>query len=99
MAAAKPTETVHTRGRARPWLEIARQSRQASAGLDDGRSEGRGAVCGATGMQLCYVLSQPQADDMVDVVAVRSKLHLVVLHDPVWRALRLRLGLRLQDVT
>ena len=58
--------------------------RQVSAGLIDGRSEGRRAVWGATAMQLCYVVpSQPQTDDMVDVAAVLSRWHLVVLHEGV----------------
>ena len=35
-------------------------------------------------MQLCYVVpSQPQTDDMVDVAAVLSRWHLVVLHEGV----------------
>ena len=53
-----------------------------------------GGLFGAAGTQLCcVVLSQLQADDMVDVAAVLSRWHLVVLHegDLVWRALRLRL--------
>ena len=33
-------------------------------------------------MQLCYVVpSQPQVDDMVNVAAVLSRWHLVVLHE------------------
>ena len=42
-------------------------------------------------MQLCYVVpSQPQTDDMVDVAAVLSRWHLIVLHEDgsgeLWRA-------------
>ncbi len=42
-------------------------------------------------MQLCYVVpSQPQVDDMVNVAAVLSRWHLVVLHEDgsgeLWRA-------------
>ena len=73
---------MHTKGRDRHWLEIIHHARQVSAGLIDGRFERRGAVWGATAMQLCYVVpSQPQADDMVDVAAVLSRWHLVVLHE------------------
>ena len=50
-------------------------------------------------MQLCYVVpSQPQVDDMVDVAAVLSRWHLVVLHEDgsgeLWRARVLDLGIR-----
>ena len=72
---------MHIMDRDWHWLEIIHQSRQVSAGLINGRSEGRVAVWGAAGTQLCYVvLSQPQADDMVDVAAVLSRWYLVVLH-------------------
>ena len=72
------------------WLEIIHYTRQVSAGLINGRSEGRGAVWGAAGTQLCnVVLSQPQANDMVDVAAVLSRWHLVVLHEGGSRALKL----------
>ena len=55
-----------------------------------GRSEGRGAVWGAAGTQLCYVVpSQPQADDMIHVAAALGRWHLVV-HEggsrALWRA-------------
>ena len=37
------------------------------------------SLWGAAGTQLCYVvLSEPQADDMADVVAVLSRWYLVV---------------------
>ena len=39
------------------------------------------SVWGAAGTQLCcVVVSQPQTDNMVDVAAVLSRWHLVVLH-------------------
>ena len=62
--------------------------RQVSAGLVDGRSEGRRPVWGAAGTQLRYVVpTQPQTDDMVDVAAVLSRWRLVVLHGGgLWRA-------------
>ena len=73
---------MHTKGRDRHWLEIIHHARQVSAGLINGRSERTGAVWGATAMQLCYVVpSQPQVDDMVNVAAVLSRWHLVVLHE------------------
>ena len=69
-------------GRGRHWLEIIHQSRQVFACLINGRSEGRWAVWGAAGTQLCIVvLSQPQADDTVDVAAVLNRWYLVVLHE------------------
>ena len=78
---AQILSTVHTRGRDRHWLEIIHNSSQVSAGLINGCSEGREAVWGAAAMQLCYVVpSQPQTDDMVDVVAVLSRWHLDMLH-------------------
>ena len=82
---------MHTKGRDRHWLEIIHHARQVSAGLINGRSERTGAVWGATAMQLCYVVpSQPQVDDMVNVAAVLSRWHLVVLHEDgsgeLWRA-------------
>ena len=50
-------------------------------------------------MQLCYVVpSQPQTDDMVDVAAVLSRWHLLVLHEggsrALWRARVFDLTLR-----
>ena len=90
---------MHTKGRDRHWLEIIHHARQVSAGLINGRSEKTGAVWGATAMQLCYVVpSQPQVDDMVDVAAVLSRWHLVVLHEDgsgeLWRARVSDLALR-----
>ena len=90
MAAAKPTAASETgapfcwpksincahQGHRPAWLGIIHYARQVSAGLIDGRSEGRGAVWGAAGTQLCnVVLSQPQTDDMVEVAAVLSRWH------------------------
>ena len=102
MAAAKPTAASETvapfcwpkvsilctpGAEAGTGWKIIHQSRQVSAGLINGRSEGRGAVWGAAGTQLCYVvLSQPQADDMVDVAAILRRWHLVVLHEGVGRS-------------
>ena len=82
---------MHTKGRDRHRLEIIHHARQVSAGLINGRSERTGTVWGATAMQLCYVVpSQPQFDDMVNVAAVLSRWHLVVLHEDgsgeLWRA-------------
>ena len=90
---------MHTKGRDRHWLEIIHHARQVSAGLLNGRSERTGAVWGATAMQLCYVVpSQPQDDDMVNVAAVLSRWHLVVLHEDgsgeFWRARVSDLALR-----